>query len=398
MTTLLKFGFVLVVVMIGFAMSFHVLFRDVDTFGETLLDLFKAMLGDVAFFDFFSDDAYERVAIVLLVVYLCIVTIMLLNLLVAILSTSHAQVQDNVGREFKVSKARMIQHYQTVVERRLLPAPFNLLQFVGLPFFFVAGCFFHGCSTEGGCWKTAHSRWIEASKLAREVVGRVVFCLVLGLLAVVGGMLLWIGSVIYAVHVWHKHYRLYTERGEASFKRAESPGGTESVAKVEQKLGGGSIALRWLIIFLWCTGGAPLCLCALWLKSSLSVVFPLMGEENGHPRGRSANGAKLTVEFLLKNSPGGVGADKLREFLEDPMDDKDVRQDEKLRRTTVEHLKLLRNRLETTTKTEVEPVVSKLEEIREASVSTSKRLERLELESAKNKDTLNSIYCMLSAL
>ena len=53
-----------------------------------------------------------------------------------------------------------------------------------------------------------------------------------------------------------------------------------------------------------------------------------------------------TVETMLKKTPGGVGADKLREFLDDPMHDNDVRQDEKERPTTLEHVKLLRNRLE----------------------------------------------------
>ncbi|CAM9587374.1 unnamed protein product [Ectocarpus fasciculatus] len=56
---------------------------------------------------------------------------------------------------------------------------------------------------------------------------------------------------------------------------------------------------------------------------------------------------------MLLKGPGGVGAQKLRDFLDDPMDDKDVRQDEKDRRTTVEHIKLLRNRLENTIKEEL---------------------------------------------
>lgn len=53
---------------------------------------------------------------------------MLLNLLVAMLSTSHAQVQDDAGRELKVSKARTVAHYRWFVDNDLLPAPFNLVQ------------------------------------------------------------------------------------------------------------------------------------------------------------------------------------------------------------------------------------------------------------------------------
>ena len=74
-TILLKFGFVMGVVMLGFTMAFHVLFRDFDSFGESFLDLFRAMLGETSFFTEFSGDTYDAVATILLVVYLFIVTI-----------------------------------------------------------------------------------------------------------------------------------------------------------------------------------------------------------------------------------------------------------------------------------------------------------------------------------
>ncbi|CAN0396724.1 unnamed protein product, partial [Ectocarpus sp. 12 AP-2014] len=74
-TTLLKFGFVMVVVMTGFAMAFHVLFRDLDSFGTTFLGLFRAMLGEVDFFETFAGGRYDSVATILLVVYLFVVTI-----------------------------------------------------------------------------------------------------------------------------------------------------------------------------------------------------------------------------------------------------------------------------------------------------------------------------------
>lgn len=80
-----KFSVVLLVVMIGFTVSFHTIFRDFDTFGETFLALFKAMLGEVGLFDEFSGGRYDAVATVLLVLYLFTVNVMLLNLLIAIL-------------------------------------------------------------------------------------------------------------------------------------------------------------------------------------------------------------------------------------------------------------------------------------------------------------------------
>ncbi|CAN0107699.1 unnamed protein product, partial [Ectocarpus sp. 6 AP-2014] len=74
-TTLLKFGFVMVVVMTGFAMAFHVLFRDFDSFGMTFLGLFRAMLGEVDFFETFAGGRNDSVATMLFVVYRLVVTV-----------------------------------------------------------------------------------------------------------------------------------------------------------------------------------------------------------------------------------------------------------------------------------------------------------------------------------
>lgn len=60
------------------------------------------MLGDTEYFDEFPGSTYDRVATVLLVVYLVILTIMMLNLLVAVLSTAHAKVDKDADLEYKV--------------------------------------------------------------------------------------------------------------------------------------------------------------------------------------------------------------------------------------------------------------------------------------------------------
>lgn len=66
-------------------------------------------------------------------------------------------------------------------------------------------------------------------------------------------------------------------------------------------------------------------------------------------------------------------ASELQLFLDDPMSDPDVRRDEETRATTVEHIKLLRNRLEATNK-------EHMEELRACLVRTtgdiSRQLER----------------------
>lgn len=64
--------------------------------------MFKAMLGETDFFDEFSGTQFDTVATVLLATYLVIMTIMMLNLLVAVLSTAHARVDQNADQEYKV--------------------------------------------------------------------------------------------------------------------------------------------------------------------------------------------------------------------------------------------------------------------------------------------------------
>lgn len=68
--------------------------------------VFRATLGETDFFDDFSGTTFDGVATVLLVVYLVLLTIMMLNLLVAVLSTAHAKVDSDAGLEYKVSRHR----------------------------------------------------------------------------------------------------------------------------------------------------------------------------------------------------------------------------------------------------------------------------------------------------
>lgn len=402
--TLLRFGFVMVVVMIGFAMALHVLFRDLDTFGQTFLHLFKAMLGDTAYFDEFSGERYDWVATILLVVYLFIVAIMLLNLLVAILSTSHAQVQDNVGREFKVAKARIVQHYRLVVDEDVLPAPFNLVQLAVSPFIMLL-CYLCGCSrganNHGTLRQADQSTERETDdrsaanmyRCARRAFGQVVFWLLLGPIAVAGGALLWVISGFpYAQYAF---YTLREEEIDFIIYRLEHL--TEINWDDEGVRGWLLHACCYIGIFLWCIAAAPLCLLGLWVKASARVLAPCCFEKNSNgDRGSSRRVSKPTIESMLTKGPGGVGADKLREFLEDPMNDDDVRQDEKDRPTMVEHIKLLRNRLETTTKNELKElrnnVASKME-VHELQRNVATKSEVQELQNQ-----LNQIFLVVKGL
>lgn len=89
----------------------------------------------------------------------------------------------------------------------------------------------------------------------------------------------------------------------------------------------------------------------------------------------------LTIEDILKTPAGGVGADDLRRYLEDPMIDDEVREDERKRGATVEHMKLLRNRLETT--------------LARVSNTTDAQLKQLAKECAENKKEIADMKRML---
>lgn len=339
---LLKFGALMLVVMLGFSMSFYSLFSELDTYSETWLGVFKAMLGEVGLFEDFVGRQYETAATLLLIFYIVVITIMLLNLLVAVLSTSHSKVQERAEREFKVSKAHLVQYYRVVVDDDLLPPPFNLVQLVvSLPF------------------KALDRSWSgEINRRVKKVVGCVVFWLVLGPVALVVGGVLWPLSSCYSCVSWRK-FSMSTE------------------AKIDEKpMPPARMLLRYMILFVFCTLIAPLWLLALWLQKPIAVFHQvLFGEcrELGLPLSLGCQFQRFRrhtrVDNMLKKTYDGLVVKGLRKYLDDPMSDPKVRQDETNRATTVEHVKLLRDRLESTFAANVEQQAEVLD----------KRIDKLEL-------------------
>ena len=318
---LLQFAVVLLVVMMGFAMALYPLLRDDNssTFDAILLFLFKTLLGDVEAFEAFdqsTQNRYSTVGRLLLVVYLVVMTIMLLNLLIAVLSTKHTKVDVNADKEFKASRARIIEHYRLAVAFNILPAPFNSLQLVlTLPFL-----------RKGQ--SAAYTKTMEA-------VGRVSFWLVLSPLVFAGGVLLWVTSSLYHI--------CQIPRSLLSLRTSWKDTAMELLCDI--------------VLFLKRALGAPLCLLALWLRQPFlavrNVVIPSKARRSQGERGDSnsspsASGHKtpgIDVQKMLGDA--GTEASDLRKYLEDPMCDPEVRPDEVNRGTTVKHMKLLRDRLET---------------------------------------------------
>lgn len=313
MREMFRFATVLLVVMLGFTLSFHALFRADDTYGTTCLNLFKAMLGEVGLFDEISGDEYENryepVATLLLVVYLVVITIVLLNLLIAVLSTSHTKVDQHADREYKVLKAHLIKHYRFFVREDLLPAPFNLVQ---LPF--------------------------RGHDGAKRGVGILVFWLIVGPVAVVGGSFLWVVSA-FCVYLRLPRVPATPLPWMAS----------RFVLYVVCCCAHYSPVVDQLLLFVWRAVGCPLHLLGWWLTRPIAgvgrVLFcGLCGPEIGtadHPKARDAP----SVDDILRKKREPL-VNELLQYLENPMSDAKVREDEKTKATTVEHMKLLRNHLE----------------------------------------------------
>lgn len=300
-----QFAVVLVVVLLGFTVSFHILFGGFNTYGETWLHLFKAMLADVEFFDDFPDKQYEAVATVLLVVYLVINAILLLNLLIAVLSTAHAKVQENIEQEYSVLKARLIQRYRLVVGEDLLPAPFNLLQLL-----------------------------LARSKRSQRRAGYVVFWLVVGPVAVCGGAALWVVSA-FLVPFPDVHKLGVLTGDERRVGPSVKRGGR--VLKV-------SMCFEHLALFIRRVVVSPLHLFGLWLTWPLACVKLLVLGSCGRSEQGDADCSKheqvVRVDDILKAQPGGKSVREILDLIRDPKLEI-AEKEERHRKTTEDQMETL---------------------------------------------------------
>lgn len=258
---LLQFGLVLVVVMMGFTVAFHVLFGDDLPYGSVWLGVFKAMLGEVGVFDNFLNGLYGSVAKFLLVIYLFFITIMLLNLLIAILSTEHAKIEQGQDRAFRVSKIRIIKLFSRVVDKDTQPPPFNLIQLaLILPFL----------ATDKICRTSTHEK-------VKRTVGVLVFWLVVGPLSIVAAWGLCIASAPNAVIAPWRNNMDNRLRGKASIYVLSC-----STAAVCFRV----FFVPVVLIALWIQAGV-----VEWFRSVKYVIMSLFRVKNGRGAAKTSPGA-----------------------------------------------------------------------------------------------------------
>ncbi|CAN0069824.1 unnamed protein product [Scytosiphon promiscuus] len=356
---LLRFCTILLVTMMGFAMSFFALFRhscSVDsfrTYWSTSIALLRAMLGETKLFDDFtiatecclegdevpSDEPHCEdflmeccssvesehfnglVGKALLAAYNVVMGIILLNLLIAVLSEAYVDVKENIDTESKVSRTLVIRHYINAVEEDMLPSPLNLVQYAVS----IAAKGVSLCTGRDGMFMRA-----------KFFAGLTLFWLVSGFGAVLLGSILWIASwpksVVTLFDLWSKG-----ELSRVSVRlrlAALSCGLTMPLFLAYQWLWGSTCAILWRHLSQSCTSGGD------------SAMYNEIGGEDTPPRPHDQGiiGTALKI-YGTAGQGSSLNVQQLREFLENPMKDPLVQRDEETRETTVEHVKLLRDNL-----------------------------------------------------
>ncbi|CAM9180402.1 unnamed protein product [Ectocarpus fasciculatus] len=180
---LARFGALMLVITLGFALAFYAMFgstsaslpdggdiAEYDTYYSSILTLFSSMLGNFSF-EVFKGAPMAEAGEILLVFFLCVMNITLLNLLIAILATAHARLEGNADKEAVLSEAVIITQYRRAMRLDSLPSPLNVPQEL-----------------------MSYVLWRHKER-AKEVFARAVFWLVSGPIAIAATALLWAVSL-----------------------------------------------------------------------------------------------------------------------------------------------------------------------------------------------------------
>lgn len=138
-----NFFFIMVIFWTGFSLAFWFLLASEDdiigrfnNFNSSLLAMFLAMVGDfdVKIFFVIEDVTLKRFCIALYCVYLILSLIVLLNLLVAMMSDTYSDVQNDSVSAFLLGKSTLVYEYDEI--EHSLPPPFsNLVWLIAFPIY-----------------------------------------------------------------------------------------------------------------------------------------------------------------------------------------------------------------------------------------------------------------------
>ncbi|CAM9210968.1 unnamed protein product [Ectocarpus sp. 12 AP-2014] len=356
---LLRFCTILLVTMMGFAMSFFALFRhsctvgSFQTYWSTSIALLRAMLGETKLYDDFTVaaeccyDAVEPsdelhcedflmecchnvesehfnglVGKALLAAYNVVMGIILLNLLIAVLSEAYVDVKENIDTESKVTRTLVIRHYMKAVDQDMLPPPLNLVQ--------------HAVSTLAMLFGSLTGK-TGVFRKAEFYAGLVLFWFVSGLFAVLAGSILW--AISWPRGVFMFFLRRSSHSGRVSASAALFCGVAMPLFMLYKWLWASTCGALWRHL---ADGGA-------WSNDGgASAGYDEIrsdGSRRPRPHDDGIIGKTLEGYGGTAGQGGALNVHQLREFLANPMKDPVVQRDEETRATTVEHVKLLRDNL-----------------------------------------------------
>ena len=133
------FLFVFLMSILGFGIAFHSLFPDREEFqglGSTFLTLFNAALGDHNFGSFQSHK-YQLVGVPAMGFYAMFVTIILLNLIIAQMSSTFEKMNEKSFEQWSMVMAKNVQDWLMISEKSnpmcMVPPPLNALTMLFFP-------------------------------------------------------------------------------------------------------------------------------------------------------------------------------------------------------------------------------------------------------------------------
>ncbi|CAF0801749.1 unnamed protein product [Adineta ricciae] len=105
----LRFFIIYIVFLAGFSQAFFVLF-DNNGFGGFLISVKQSFLGMLGDFDLdaYSDTSFYYISVSLLVIYIIVVTILLLNLLIAMMGDTYGNVIEGATQIWHLERARIV--------------------------------------------------------------------------------------------------------------------------------------------------------------------------------------------------------------------------------------------------------------------------------------------------
>eukprot|EP01105_Mastigella_eilhardi_P002915 TRINITY_DN1376_c0_g1_i2.p1 TRINITY_DN1376_c0_g1~~TRINITY_DN1376_c0_g1_i2.p1 ORF type:complete len:818 (+),score=257.22 TRINITY_DN1376_c0_g1_i2:72-2456(+) len=139
----LVFVMVAIVFIVGFAVALTRLYIDDDkahaeagTFPHSISTLFWAIFTVTSADDIPADNNLRNVfGHILMAVFMVVVAIVLINLLIAMMSSTYSRVQESADVEWKYARATFITSYEQLT---LMPAPINIVELV--VYVVISGC------------------------------------------------------------------------------------------------------------------------------------------------------------------------------------------------------------------------------------------------------------------